>query len=119
MIGPVNAIFGWTVLALVFVDELLAMAAFGVWGWEHDPQWLLVWLLPVLAMVVWFLLASPKAPYGRPPLREVTKVVVLGLAVLALADAGHETWAVALLVFSVVVNGLALLPSIRVLTERE
>lgn len=119
MIGPVNAIFGWTVLGLVFVDELFAMAAFGVWGWGHDPRWLLVWLLPVLAMTVWFLLASPKAPWGRPPWREVTKVVVIGLAVLALAHAGHETWALALLVFSVVVNGLALLPSIRVLVERE
>ena len=35
------AVFGWTVLALVFVDELLAMAAFGIWGWQHDPRWLL------------------------------------------------------------------------------
>lgn len=119
MIGPVNAIFGWTVLALVFVDELLAVAAFGVWGWQHDPRWLLVWLLPLLAMTAWFLLASPKARFGRTPVREVTKVVVFSLAVLALAHAGHETWAVALLVFSVVVNGLALLPSIRVLVERE
>lgn len=119
MIGPVNAIFGWFVLALVLVDELLAMAAFGVWGWEHDPRWLLVWLLPALAMTVWLLLASPKAPFGHPPLREVVRVVVLGLAVVALAHAGHEWWALALLVFSVAVNGLALLPSIRVLVERE
>ncbi|WP_056749196.1 YrdB family protein [Nocardioides sp. Root190] len=114
-----NAIFGWCVLALVFVDELLAMAAFGVWGWQHDPRWLLVWLLPVVAMTVWFLFASPKARYGSTPVREVAKVAVFALAVLALADAGHETWAVALLVFSVVVNGLALLPSIRILVERE
>ena len=48
-----------------------------------------------------------------------SQVVVFGLAVLALWDAGHEDWAVALLVFSVVVNALALLPSIRVLVERE
>jgi hypothetical protein len=111
------AIFGWTVLALVFVDELLVMVAFGVWGWAHDPRWLLVWLLPVAAMAVWYLLASPKAPYGGPVVRPATKVVVFGLATLALWDAGHEDWAVALLVFSVVINGLALLPSVRVLVE--
>nr|WP_281367368.1 YrdB family protein [Nocardioides kongjuensis] len=102
---------------MVFLDELLAVAAFGVWGWDRDPRWLLVWLLPIAAMTVWFLLASPKAPYGGPVVRPLAKVVVFGLASLALWDAGHEGWAVALLVFSVVVNGLALLPSIRVLVE--
>jgi hypothetical protein len=113
----VGAIFGWSVLALVFVDELLAMAAFGVWGWDHDPRWLLVWLLPLAAMTVWFLLASPKAPFGGTWVRPIAKVVVFGLAALALWDTGHEDWAIALLAFSVVVNGLALLPSIRVLVE--
>ena len=113
------AIFGWAVLALVFVDELLAMAAFGVWGWQHDPRWVLVWLLPLVAMLAWYLLASPKAPYGGTIARPVAKAVVFTLATLALWDAGHETWALQLLVFSVVVNALALLPSIRVLVEEE
>lgn len=112
-----NAIFGWSVLALVFLDELLVMAAFGTWGWDRDPRWLLVWLLPLAAMTVWFLLASPKAPYGGRLVRPLTKVVVFTLASAALWDAGHEEWAVALLVFSGVVNGLAQLPSIRVLVE--
>ncbi len=107
------AAFGWLVLALVFVDELLAMIAFGVWGWETSPRWLLVWLLPLIAMAAWFLLASPKARYGGRVVRPVTKVVVFGLACLALWDAGHPTWALALLAFSVVVNALAQIPSIR------
>jgi hypothetical protein len=111
------AFLGWSVLFLVFVDELLAVAAFGVWGWDNDPRWLLVWLLPVVAMAAWFFFASPKAAYGGPVVRPVVKVIVFGLACLALADAGHSDWAVVLLVFSVVVNGLALLPSIRVLAE--
>jgi hypothetical protein len=115
----VNAVFGWSVLALVFLDELLSVAAFGVWGWDRSPRWLLVWLLPLLAMTAWFLLASPKAPYGGPLVRPLAKVVVFGLASLALWDAGHEDWAVVLLVFSVVVNGLAQLPSIRVLAEQD
>jgi hypothetical protein len=110
------AVFGWFVLALVFVDELLAMAAFGVWGWQASPRWLLVWLLPLLAMTAWYFLASPKAAYGGPVVRPVAKVVVFGLASLALWDAGRPGWALALLGFSVVVNGLALLPGIRALT---
>jgi len=113
------AVFGWIVLALVFVDELLAMTAFGIWGWQRDPRWLLVWLLPIVAMLVWFFFASPKARYGGAVVRPVAKVIVFGLATLALGHSGHETWAVLFLVFSVVVNGLALLPSIRVLVEPE
>ena len=105
--------FGWCVLALVFVDELLAMAAFGVWGWASSPAWLLVWTLPLAAMLVWFLFASPKAPYGGPVVRPVVKVLVFGLAALALWDAGHPDWAVGFLVFSLVVNGLAMLPAIQ------
>ncbi len=111
------AFFGWTVLFLVFLDELWAMAAFGIWGWHHDPRWLLVWLLPLVAMAIWYFLASPKAPYGNPVLRPVAKVVVFGTASYALYDAGYTGWAIALLAFSVVVNALAMLPSIRVLTE--
>jgi hypothetical protein len=113
------AIFGWTVLALVFVDELLAMAAFGVWGWDHDPRWLLVWLLPLAAMLVWYYFASPKAKYGGTLVRPIAKALVFSLATLALWDADHETWAVMFFAFSVIVNGLALLPSIRVLVDSE
>lgn len=112
-----DAILGWSVLALVFVDELLAVAAFGVWGAHHDPAWLLVWLLPLVAVAVWAGFASPRAPWGGRVVRPVAKVVVIGLACLALRDAGHADWAVALLVFSVVVNGLAQLPGVRVLVE--
>ena len=111
-------VFGWFVLALVFLDELLAMAAFGVWGWQASPRWLLVWLLPLLAMTAWFFFASPKAAYGGPVVRPVVKVLVFGLASLALWAAGHPGWAVGLLAFSVVVNGLALLPAVRALPEQ-
>jgi hypothetical protein len=105
--------FAWGVLALVFLDELLAMAAFGVWGWQvGSPRWLLVVLLPLVAMIVWSLFASPKARLGGGVRRPLAKVLVLGLASWALWDAGHHDWAVALLVFSVVVNGLAQLPRV-------
>ena len=105
--------FGWTVLALVFADELLAMAGLGGYGWSTSPRWLLVWLLPLLAVLAWSLLASPKARYGTPVVRPVVKVLVFGLASLGLWAAGHHWLASALLVFSVVVNALAQLRVVR------
>ena len=111
--------FAWGVLALVFLDDLLALAAFGVWGWQvGTPRWLLVVLLPLAAMTAWWLFASPKARFGSGGRREVVKVLVFGLASLALWDAGHHGWAIAFLAFSVVVNGLALLPGVRAVAEQ-
>lgn len=102
----------WVVLMLVFVDDLAAMAAFGVWGWQvGTPGWLLVVLLPLLAGA-WSLFASPKARFGPGGRRELVKVLVFGLATIALWVAGHHDWAVALLVLSVVVNGLAAMPRV-------
>ncbi len=104
----------WLVLALVFLDELAAMAAFGVWGWQvGDPRVLWVVVLPLAAMTAWWLFASPKARYGDHGRREVVKVLVFGLASLALWAAGQHGWALALLVFSVVVNAAALHPRVR------
>jgi hypothetical protein len=108
-------IFGWSVLALVFLDELLAVTAFGIWGWAHDPRWLLVWLLPVAAMAAWASFASPKAPYGGPVRRPLVKVGVFGLACWALWDVDLATAAAGLLVFSVVVNALAHIPAVAAL----
>jgi hypothetical protein len=106
--------FAWVVLGLVFLDELAAMAAFGVWGWQvGSPRVLLVVLLPLGAMLAWWLFASPKARYGDHGRREVVKVLVFGLASLALWAAGHHGWAIALLVFSLAVNLVALHPRIR------
>jgi hypothetical protein len=63
------------VLGLVFVDELLAMAVFGVWGWQlGSPRWLLVVVLPLLAMTAWWLFASPQARFGGGLRRPVVKV---------------------------------------------
>ncbi|QIG42162.1 YrdB family protein [Nocardioides anomalus] len=108
--------FGWTVLALVFLDELLTVAALAVVGWAAAPAWLLVWSLPALGVAAWAAFASPRAPYGGPVLRPVVKALVFGAASLGLVAAGHPGWGVALLVFSVVVNGLALLPDVQRLT---
>ena len=105
---------GWVVLALVFVDELLAATAAAVWG-NHEGGVLLAVVMALVVVAVWWTFASPKAPLGGPVVRPVTKVLVFGLAGLGLWAAGHHGWAVAFLAFSVVVNGLALLPWIQAL----
>ena len=105
-------VLGWFVLALVFVDEVLAVAAAAVWGaWAGGP--LLAVVAALLVVAVWWAFASPKAPYGGVVVRPVVKTLVFGAASLGLWQAGHPGWALALLVFSVVVNAVALLPFVR------
>ena len=102
---------GWSVLALVFLDELLVMAALAVWGAWAGGWWLAV-LGAAAGVLVWFLFASPKARFGGPVVRPAAKVLVIGAAVVGLFVAGYDGWAWALLVFSVVVNAVALHPDV-------
>lgn len=97
----------WIILALVFVDELAAVAAAYVIGSHLPPGWLWVWLLPMVLVAVWATFASPKAPLGGRVVRPVTKVLVFSLASLGLWMVDLRGWAIALLVFSVAVNLLA------------
>ena len=102
---------GWTVLALVFLDEVLLVAAAWVaaaaWG-----GWPVGALAAVGVVALWWTFASPKAPYGGPLTRPVTKVLVVLAACGGLWAAGHEGAALGLLAFSVVINGLAQIPSV-------
>jgi hypothetical protein len=107
----VPAALGWSVLALVFLDELVLMAALAVWGADAGGWWLAV-LAAAAGVLVWFLFASPKARYGGPVVRPLAKAVVVAAAVGGLFAAGHPGWAVALLVFSVVINAAAMHPDI-------
>ena len=108
---------GWTVLALVFLDELLAIGAAAVWG-AHTGGALLAIAAGLAVVLVWFLFASPKARFGGPVVRPVVKVLVFTLASLGLWVAGHHTLALWFLAFSAVVNALAQLPTVRELTVR-
>lgn len=110
-------VIGWCVLALVFVDEVVALVAFALWGYQQDPWWLWTWLLPLLGMLLWFWFASPKARFGTQLLRPLVKVLVFGLATLALWDLGHPTEAIGFLVFSIAVNALAQIPTIASLAD--
>ena len=108
------AIFGWTVLFLVFVDELLAISAAATWG-EYQGGTVLAVLAALAVVVVWFLFASPKARYGHRVARPVVKILVFTLASVGLWVSDHHTLAIAFFAFSVIINALAMLPSIRVL----
>jgi hypothetical protein len=110
------AILGWTVLFFVFVDELLAIAAAAVWG-THVANAVLGVVMAILTILVWFLFASPKARFGGSVVRPVTKVLVFSLASIGLWASGHHALAVALFVFSAVINGLAQLPSVKALVQ--
>ena len=65
----------------------------------------------------WFLFASPKAGFGGRVVRPVVKVLVFTLASAGLWAAGEHTLAIAYFAFSVVINALAKLPSIKVLVD--
>ncbi len=84
-----SAALGWTVLALVFLDELLAVWAGWLWG-RHAGGPLLAIVTPIAVVVVWFLFASPKARFGGPVVRPVVKVIVFGLGTVGLWVAGHH-----------------------------
>jgi hypothetical protein len=108
---------GWTVLALVFLDELLlvAGAAYGV----GSGSGALAGVVAGAAVVgAWWAFASPKAPLGNPVGRPVAKVLVVVAACGALWWAGHPGMAGALLAFSLVINVLALFPSVARLPEQ-
>jgi hypothetical protein len=79
-------VFAWTVLALVFLDEVLAVVALGVWGFDEGGAWLGV-LAPVAGVALWWTFASPKAPYGGSVTRPAVKVLVFGVATWGLWDA--------------------------------
>jgi hypothetical protein len=110
------AILGWSVLFLVFVDELLAVAAAAIWGDHAGGGWLALGMA-VLTVLAWFLFASPKARYGGTIVRPVTKILVFSLASAGLWASGHPALAVVLLAFSLLANAAAQLPSVRVLVR--
>jgi hypothetical protein len=106
------------VLALVFLDELLALAALAVWGAHAGGVALAIGA--VLAwVVIWFLWAAPTARFRGRIITPAVKVIAFGLPCLALWGAGHAGLAVALLIFSAASNGLAQLPQVRALQAAE
>ena len=94
-------------LALRFVLELGALAAFVVWGVdavEGMAGWLLGFAVAAVAAVVWGLLLAPKRRVDLArPVRLVLELLVFAAAAAALAAAGHGQ--LALIAFVVAVLG--------------
>jgi|SRR4051794_38890749 hypothetical protein len=90
----------WTGATLAFAAELGSLAALALWGFTLPAGFglrLLAGLgVPLVAIVLWWLFAAPKAAYQVPALAVVTKVLVQGGAVLALVVTGHPRLAIAL-----------------------
>ena len=94
------------VLALLFLVEVLAVAAAAVWGaWRGGL--LLALAAATLVVVAWGLFASPKAPYGGHGARPVVKVLVFAGATAGLWVAGHHGWAVGFAVLTMLVHAAA------------
>jgi hypothetical protein len=92
-------------LALKFLLELGALAAFAVWG--ASTSVLLAIALPVIAAVAWGLFAAPKARRRLSlPLRAPFELGVFALAAAALWDAVSAAWAA---VFAALAVGNAVL----------
>lgn len=92
-------------LALSFLLELCALAAVGYWGIQTGQTTLAKIVLgigaPLLVAILWGLFAAPKAPRRLNGLSLLLfKVVVFGLAILALASTGQTTPAI---IFAIVV----------------
>jgi hypothetical protein len=82
-------------LALAFLLELGVLAALGFWGFSTGPGVLTKILLgigaPVVAIVVWGLFGSPKAPWHLDGLwRLLLQVIFFGSAAVALFAAGQR-----------------------------
>ena len=104
------------ILTLVFVDEVLAAVAAGVWG-DHVAGALLAIAAPSVVVLVWWAFASPKAPWGGRVVRPATKIMVFAAASSGLWAVGHHALAVAMLAFSIVINAVAQLPQVVRVSE--
>ena len=98
-------------LGVRFMLEMVALYAFGRWGWQQSDGWLryvLVIGLPLLAMVLWGTFAVPADPSrsGNAPvpvagiIRLMLELAFFAAATWCFYDAGLPTWG---MVFGIVV----------------
>ena len=85
-------------LALAFLLELCALAAFAWWGYQTGQGTLakiaLAVVAPLLVAIFWGLFVAPRAVVTLPPLwRSLLALVVFALAAVALSVTGQTTLA--------------------------
>ncbi|WP_170111034.1 YrdB family protein [Antricoccus suffuscus] len=106
----------WTVFTLVFVAELCAVVAVGVFGWhigQRQPWKAIVAVVFVaVAIALWALFAAPHATYDVAWLAVAVKVLVFGAAVIGLWVVGAHKSAVVFAVAVIALHVVAELPAI-------
>lgn len=108
--------FGWTILALVFLVEVLCAIAAGFVG-AHLLGTVGAVLGPLLVIIAWGLFASPKARFATPARRLLVKIAVFVSCSVGLMLIGQVGLGAGLLGVSGVVNGLAQLPEVQALVS--
>jgi hypothetical protein len=97
-------------LALKFLLELAALAAFAVWGADVGSgatAVLFAIAAPLAVAVLWGLFAAPKASYRLPTSSRIPfELGVFLLAAIALAACGHTAAAVVFVLLALVNVGL-------------
>jgi hypothetical protein len=92
--------------AVAFVVEIVVLGLLAAVGWQADASTFLRVVLavgfPLLAAVMWGLFAAPRARVESEPLRLATKLVVLGLGVIAGFVVMPFVWAIVVAVVVVV-----------------
>ncbi len=82
--------------ALLFLLELMALAAIGWWGFKTGSgvdSWLLGLGIPAGAMVLWGMYAAPHAVQDIPWMAVAVKVLVFDGAAIALLVCAGPRWA--------------------------
>ncbi|MBB3037727.1 hypothetical protein FHU29_002176 [Hoyosella altamirensis] len=110
-----------TVLAVLFVLELIALAAIGVLAWSAGAALsgtaagIAFGVLAVAAAgAAWFLFAAERPYFDHPPARLVVKVAVFAIAAYSVWSLASPMWAgvfVAALLAVHAIAGLRILPA--------
>jgi hypothetical protein len=104
-------VYRGSMLLIVFLLELAALAALGWWGFTLDaPAWVRILAgigAPLTAAVLWAMFAAPRARFAVSGAAVVVvKTVVYLAAAAALVGAGHPVLGVTYLAVVAVVTGL-------------
>jgi hypothetical protein len=87
-------------MVLSFIIEVVILLAFGYWGFREFhgfAAWLFGLGVPAAAIIIWGIWAAPKSNKRlKQPGLVILKLVLFGLAGLALLAAGQTVWALIL-----------------------
>ncbi|PKR83012.1 YrdB family protein [Heyndrickxia camelliae] len=100
--------FQYFLFAIVFLVEIVALVAYGFWGFDTGKGIGVKLLLgigtPFLVAIFWGLFLAPKAMFPvNLSLRIILKIIVFGLASFAVYTTGEHTPAAIFLLVAVIV----------------